>query len=372
MQALEKCPLFRVLSAEEMVDLLSTTKSISAKKGEVIIRAGEPGSGMYIIDKGLVQVSAPVSDGKMQILTELGASDFFGEMAIVDDEPRSATVTAREPTELIFIPKASIKDLLATSPQFSLSLMRNISQRIREFNRIYIKEVLQAERLALVGRFARSIIHDIKNPLNIIGLSAELAGSPDASLNSRIGARQRISKQVERMTNMVNELLEFTRGEASSTLLGVVPFAAYVNQILNDIGQDLEDRKVSLKRENNPMDCKVLIDPRRLVHVFHNLINNAVDALGEEGGTVFIRFEKNEGNNQIYICIRDSGPGIAPEIASQLFEPFATFGKSKGTGLGLAICKKIIEDHKGSISASNAPEGGALFQFSLPVQADSV
>jgi signal transduction histidine kinase len=85
------------------------------------------------------------------------------------------------------------------------------------------------------------------------------------------------------------------------------------------------------------------------------------------GGTIHVRVEVRDGN--LVTEMRDTGPGIAPEIASRLFEAFATYGKASGTGLGLSICKRIIEDHHGHIEARNAPEGGALFRFTLPVAA---
>ena len=107
------------------------------------------------------------------------------------------------------------------------------------------------------------------------------------------------------------------------------------------------------------------IDPKRVRRVFHNLIQNAIDAM-QGGGKIFVRFltEKNE----LVTEIEDTGPGIAPEIASSLFEAFATFGKEHGTGLGLSICKKIIEDHGGRIWARNEPGRGAVFAFALPLE----
>ena len=82
---------------------------------------------------------------------------------------------------------------------------------------------------------------------------------------------------------------------------------------------------------------------------------------------MYLRFRVEDGN--VATEVQDTGKGIDPEIANRLFEAFATHGKPQGTGLGLSICKKIIEDHGGRITAGNAPEGGALFTFTLPVPA---
>jgi signal transduction histidine kinase len=108
----------------------------------------------------------------------------------------------------------------------------------------------------------------------------------------------------------------------------------------------------------------VRFDPRRLSRVFHNLVHNATDVV-PGGGAVFLRFHADE--KEIITEIEDTGPGIAPEIAGQLFQPFATHGKAHGTGLGLSICKRIVEDHGGKISARSAPGRGAIFRFTLPL-----
>jgi signal transduction histidine kinase len=81
-----------------------------------------------------------------------------------------------------------------------------------------------------------------------------------------------------------------------------------------------------------------------------------------------MRFQ--QGGNEVITEIQDDGPGIAPEVAEKLFQPFFTIGKQHGTGLGLSICKRIIEDHGGRISAHNAPAPaqGAIFSFTLPVR----
>ena len=95
----------------------------------------------------------------------------------------------------------------------------------------------------------------------------------------------------------------------------------------------------------------------------YNLISNAVDVM-PRGGKIRLRF--NETDKHIVAEIEDSGPGIAPDIADRLFEPFATFGKSHGTGLGLSISQRIVEEHRGKISARNGSAGGAVFSITLP------
>jgi signal transduction histidine kinase len=237
--------------------------------------------------------------------------------------------------------------------------------RMRDFNYQYTQEVLQAERLTLVGRFASSIVHDFKNPLNIIGISAEMAAMENSTPEMRLAAKNRIRKQVDRLSNMINELLEFTRGSASTVVLARTDFAAFVKQLLDDIRSEIEAKRVKLQIENEPPAVALLVDPTRLTHVFYNIINNACDAM-PDGGTVKLRFK--QGEKEVTTEIEDTGKGIAAEIAPRLFEAFATHGKAQGTGLGLSICKKIVEDHYGKISAGNAPAGGALFTFTLPIR----
>src|SRR5262249_43172612 len=155
------------------------------------------------------------------VFSEIAPGEVFGEMAVIENKPRSASAVARRPTTVYFIPRAAMLELMERSPQLSLSLLREISNRLREFNRQYIREALQTERLALVGRFARSIVHDLKNPLNIISITAEMAGMEKSTPELRRLTRMRINKQVERISELVNEILEFTQGSQTAFVLAM-------------------------------------------------------------------------------------------------------------------------------------------------------
>jgi signal transduction histidine kinase len=362
MVAIESSKLFVGLCPADL-DLIRNTMEVRAYPHEaVIFKEGDDGDGMYMVRDGGVQISTLMHSGERKTLRKLGPGDYFGEMAIIDSEPRSATVTTMGDTSAYFFRRDSVLRLLGQSPILSVRLIREFSHRMREFNKHYVEEALAAERLTMVGRFARSIVHDFKNPLNVIGLSAELAAMDKSTPQMRTNACQRIRKQVDRLGNMINELLEFTRGSRNSEVLAQTNFAGFIGQMLDDLRPEMADKKVQIECEEPP-DIDLLLDPQRLTHVFINLMHNSVDAM-PEGGKIFVRFKATP--DEVITELEDTGKGFAPEIVPKLFEAFATFGKATGTGLGLSICRKIVTDHQGHMEAHHFPNRGAVFTFGLP------
>ncbi|MGC8743869.1 MAG: cyclic nucleotide-binding domain-containing protein [Verrucomicrobiia bacterium] len=363
---IESIKLFAELSPEEKLYLKNSASLVDAPAGSIVFNEGDPGNGLYLIKSGKIQVLSNVGKGEEKVFATLGKGDILGEMAIVENEKRSATAKAVEDSELYFIPRDIVLEVLERSPKFALSMLREISRRLREFNKHYIYEVLQAERLAIVGRFARSIVHDLKNPLNIIGFAADMAAMENATAQARAEARARIRRQIDRISNMVNELLEFTQGAHTSIILTLADYPRFVLPLVEELSQEAQLKKVQIILENEPPMVKVQMAPQRLSRVFYNLVHNAIDAM-PNGGKIFIRFLLQ--GDKVVTEIQDTGAGIPYEVFAHLFEAFYTYGKSHGTGLGLSICKRIIEDHNGSISARNDPQkGGAIFSFALPCQ----
>jgi signal transduction histidine kinase len=364
MVPLESSKLFSSLSGQELTRLIEVAREIRFAPKQQIFQEGDKGDGLYVVKQGAVLVSSSLADEERKILSRLGPGELFGEMAVLDDEPRSATVTAELDTVVYFIPREELLQMLEHNPSLAIKLVREISRRLREFNRHYIQEVLQGERMALVGRFASSIIHDLKNPLNIIGLSAEIAGMDTANLEMRVMAKDRIGKQVERISNLVNELLQFTRSSETSLVLGATAYDLFVQHLLPELRAEAALKSVCIECENEPPSLQVQIDPPRLARVFHNLIHNATDAM-PQGGKIVLRFEVKGA--ELVTEVEDTGAGIAPEIANRIFQAFASYGKVHGTGLGLSICKRIVEDHGGKIYARNEAGRGAILAFTLPL-----
>jgi len=350
--------------SEELHALESEGQIRFFSAGQVIFLAGDVGDGFYVVESGRVSISVVVAGNESRVLASIGPGDFFGEMAVVDEAPRSATATAEVDTRVFFLGREKLMQLLGNRPQIALNIIREFSIRMRALNKKYLEEILQAERLAVVGRFARNIVHDFKSPLTVIGLAAELACLEGTRSEMRQKSQVRIARQVDRMTNMLQELIDFTEPDGQQTKFQTLAFASYMAPLAEELGQEIADRRVELCCANPPPEREVSLDPQRLSRLFYNLLNNAADEM-PGGGKIFLRFIVFPG--ELRIEVEDTGRGIAPEIAQSLFKPFATHGKAHGTGLGLAICKKIVEDHGGRIWALSEPGKGATFCFTLPL-----
>ena len=363
MVSLESSKLFNGLPANAVERLQQAARERHFSDAQVIFQEGDPGDGMYLVRTGAVQISALVSKDQRQVLTKLPPGEVFGEMAVLDDQPRSASASAVGDTSVFFIPRETLRELAQELPAVALRFMQEISGRLREFNRHYIREVLQAERMAVVGRFASSIVHDLKNPLAIIGIAADTACQENSTPEMRKLAWERIHKQVQRVTWMVNDILEFTRGASGEVPVMYTDYAGFVRPLVQELQAELAPKQVTVEFENDPPAVKLPINPKRLMRVFFNLCGNAADAM-PDGGKIRLGF--NVADQEVATEIKDTGSGIPPEVLDRLFEPFVTYGKVKGTGLGLSICRRIVEEHGGKISARNLPAGGAAFTFSIP------
>lgn len=334
--------------------------------GEVIFNEGDAGDGLYIVHSGLIRITATSTLDRQHVLSRMEPGDYFGEMAVFDGGPRSAS--AVEDSRLSFVPMGALLELLARSPLLAASLVRDASLRMREFNRRFLKESLKAERLQLVERLARTIVHDFRNPLNVIGIAADLAAEESASPHTRASARDRIRNQVGVLNRMMQELLDFTRAVPPNTVLPKVGFPEFVRDILFELRPEAARRGVDLAVDGEVPDLRLRLDPHRLTRVFTNLYANAFDAMsGREDAKLLLKFRHDA--SWVTVELSDNGKGIPSEHQAHLFEPFFTYGKDHGTGLGLAICERIVREHGGTISVESRSGHGASFAFTLPVPA---
>ena len=222
-------------------------------------------------------------------------------------------------------------------------------------------DMVQNERLTAIGRMAATILHDIKNPMGTLRLYAGQIKRKTASPDEARMADEMI-RQVDRLTAMTQEILDFARG-VSQVHLETVQLTDVFNRILPFLETDLSSRKIALVRTFDYAGV-CMLDVEKFTRVLYNLTGNAADAM-PDGGTLTIRTRTIDA--LLAVEVTDTGTGIPEEIRSRLFEPFFTHGKKHGTGLGLSIVRKIIEDHHGRVEVESVPGRGSTFRVLLPL-----
>jgi signal transduction histidine kinase len=235
-------------------------------------------------------------------------------------------------------------------------------------------KIQQAERLAAVGELAAGLAHEVKNPLAGIKVSIEVLKS---ELNLEQEDKEiflRIINEINRIESLLKNMLNYARPSKPK------PESVNLHEILDNI---IKISEYSLKspgdspRLTKDIDFikdfssdlpKIYADPGQLQQVFLNLILNSIDAISEEG-TITLKTALTS-DESVQIQISDNGKGINAEVLSSIFNPFFTT-KSKGNGLGLAICKRLIEQHNGTIEVFSNPEAGTTFIITLPQKQES-
>ncbi len=230
-------------------------------------------------------------------------------------------------------------------------------------------ELLTAQRDAAWGEVARRLAHEIKNPLTPIQLSAErirnkyLSALDPEQRETLDRSTRTIVQQVEAMKTMVNAFSEYARPAPLQRV------STDLNQLINDTVELFRSgpNTINLQIEPDTRLGRIQIDPNSFSQVLNNLVINAQDALAGREGTVVIRTNQDSKTGGITVTVQDNGPGFDPHSIDRIFEPYVS-SKEKGTGLGLAICRRIIEEHGGTIRANNPQQGGAAVIISLPLR----
>jgi len=248
----------------------------------------------------------------------------------------------------------------------TVGISKDVSHR-----RALMRQVLQSERMAAVGRLAAGVAHEINNPLAVIseiaGFLLDLAGEePQAPelLDELRDGLPRVVRHVRRGREITRRLLSFARKTEARIE------AADVNVALDEILPFLEKEarlgNVQLLRERASDLPRVAMDEVQLQEVFINLITNATQAVSADGGgSIWVTAEARGG--KVVATVRDDGPGIDEKVRDRLFDPFVTTKPTgEGTGLGLSICYAIVRRYDGEIRVQSSPGEGATFEVVLP------
>jgi signal transduction histidine kinase len=211
---------------------------------------------------------------------------------------------------------------------------------------------------------ANSILHDFRSPVTSIQLAVGSLIKRHHDVATR-QACETINRQLRRMSSLLEEVLEFARGETRLDR-SPAPLHELFASLISLNADTLREAGIAVRiRATNLI---VVLDHNRMIRVLQNLLSNAIEAIGPgHGGVITLSARRLKGACEI--ALRDNGPGIPKVIWGTLFQPFTTYGKRGGTGLGLAIAKAIVEAHGGEITFHSKKSAGTVFRVRLPLPA---
>jgi signal transduction histidine kinase len=235
--------------------------------------------------------------------------------------------------------------------------VEEVAEKLQQHQR----ELLRAEQLAAVGQLAASVAHEVRNPLTGIKMLVESALKSENRKPLNLEDLQVIHREVARLEQTVQGFLNFARLPAPQC--SACDLTAVVRQAADLVGARARQQGVSIAVHAPEAPVASFIDRGQLDMVLVNLFINALDAM-PQGGRLEVEVD-HTATAGARVTVADTGAGIAPQVAGRLFTPFTTT-KPTGTGLGLSISGRILQEHGGSLSAGNRPEGGARFVLTLP------
>jgi len=248
-------------------------------------------------------------------------------------------------------------------------LLQNVDRTRSELQKSR-ESLLQAEKMALVGKLAAGMAHSIRNPftsvkMRLFSLSRALEFTDTQKEDFDV-----IAAEIRRIDTIVQNFLEFSR--PPKLIMQSISPSVVVDQTIQLLEHRLKSYDVDVRIERIHPLPEIDADPEQLKEVLVNLVVNACEAM-ERGGAIIIQEKEalnHSGGRMAVIRVSDNGPGIADAIRDKISQPFFTT-KEEGTGLGLSIAVRIIEEHGGLMDIENSPEGGAVFVLSLPIKESS-
>ena len=252
--------------------------------------------------------------------------------------------------------------LNTTGTDEAAELSRAFDRTRQSLQRIQ-QNLIEAERLATIGRMANSISHDLRHSLAAIVANAEFLCEMQLSREQREELYQEVQLAVHRMTELIDSLLEFSRTRAS------------LRPTHGSLRVDLDCAIQTLRSNPEFHSARIEVqqtgtvqgwfDHRKLERAFFNLLLNACESNPDRSAKVMVELMDSPGE-KIEVRVTDSGRGIPASIRNTLFEPFVSLGKENGTGLGLTVVQKIVQDHGGEVAIERTSPEGTVFRITIP------
>jgi len=370
---------FPGISPGEVAELIKNSQLKDYPAGTVLCRENEVEDTFYLILEGDVRVSKTINNEEDRLLKTLGAGDFFGEMALIHNAPRAATVVTVTPLIALEIHREAFDRVLKNSSSVSLAMVREISRRLRENDELAIDDLkLRANELASayqklaemeVARhdFLTNVAHQLRTPLMAAGGYLQMVQKGAIPPEKQPEVIATIARNVQQITTLVNDILFVQEMELILDQFEPVDIPAVAHRVVAAYADKAGARRVQVRVREGLFLPPVLGDEKSLEHALTALVDNAIK-FSPDGGKVDIHLHRK--GDDVAVDVTDQGIGIQPGLLPRIFDRLYHLDKSgdqlfEGLGLGLAIAKQVVEQHKGRLDVTSAPGRGSTFTMWL-------
>lgn len=371
---------FPGISQAEANELVAIGEVKSYAPGVILCQENAIEETFFIILEGEVVVTKTINAAETRELKHLGEGDFFGEMGLIHNAPRAATVETLLPVRVLEIHKTAFDRLLQKTSSMSLAMVREVSRRLSENDEMAIEDLrLKAGELAsayqrlaqeeLARReFLTTIAHELRTPLTTARGFLEMLRFHELDTGQRDEILLTVARNIEQIVTLVNDILFLQEVELLEPEMHPVDVREWLAGAVKSLSAEAQKADIHIHLKAASAIPQVLGHARSLQRAFLQLLDNAIK-YSAAGSEVVISIESTA--NEVCVSIADQGVGIPEHIRPYIFERYFHLEEVGndlygGLGLGLAITKQVIEQHNGRIEVESQEGKGSMFTVILP------
>ncbi|MDL1910132.1 cyclic nucleotide-binding domain-containing protein [Chloroflexi bacterium CFX6] len=370
---------FPGIKPDEIEELIANSKVRSYAPGSILCYENATEDKFYMLLEGEVEVTKLINNTDKRLLKTLAPGDFFGEMALIHNAPRAATVIAKTAITTLELEKAAFDRVLHNSSSIAMAMVTEISNRLRLNDQMAVDDLrLRAGELAqayqklaeqdLARReFLTNIAHELRTPLMVASGYLQMMQNGVLHGDQLTVGIEAISRNVQQIVTLVNDILFLQEMDLVLPDFQAVDMNRVARNVLNQYQPKAAQRNVTLRIEPDLNLPPVSGDPKSLERAIMALVDNAIK-FSPKGGNVTVRFDQKD--DKVFVTVEDHGIGIKEEHLPRIFDRFYHLERQDddlfgGIGLGLAITRQVIEQHQGKLDVKSAPGKGSAFTVTL-------
>jgi signal transduction histidine kinase len=373
--------VFTGLSEEELAELASVAELRTYPPGTILCHEGRAEEIFYVIVSGRAEVSKYIQADMQRVLHRPGPGEFFGEIALVQEGPRTATVRTIEPTTVLEIGHEAFLSVLNRSASMAIRIMLQVTSRLRDADQRAIADLRRknvelaqayaelAAQQKLRSEFLTTVAHELRTPLTAATGYLQLVNSGAVTLEQAPQFLETVAHNLDTVIHLVNNILFLQELELITPEFKPLAISEVVLKAVEEIAKRATESGLTVNTRIQQKLPQVIGDAGGLGRAVGALLDNAVK-FSPEGGEIGVRIQARD--ETVCIEISDPGVGFPMEQLDDICRPFTRIEESGGhlfggVGLGLPIAKQVVESHGGHIEIESEVNKGSTFTIVLPI-----